>query len=324
MLFREKEADGVSASAPPREQALAWPEECSLPKRLVWGVTVSILFNFGLWSLAAHALQHKAVRAPEPIEITRLILPEVPRSALLRNRSKVAVPPKPPRHSTSSVSHHSMSLPPPNPVPALNPVLRLRASVSPHRTSPKPGPLRVSQSAHPTILIAHRLTAPPSAALPGGNVKVGVPASDRKDGVGTHDGLSAPPLPLTPPPASSAPVTSRQEVPVPLPATPPRPIAPPTVHAPDGPTVEAQAYHQVLPEIPDYLQQEDYKSSVHVTVEIDAHGTITNVTLSSSSGNADVDRRAVDAQKHWKWHPALRDGHAIASVQRIRFDFEVR
>lgn len=79
---------------------------------------------------------------------------------------------------------------------------------------------------------------------------------------------------------------------------------------------------QVLPEIPDSLKNQDFKSFVRVVVEIDADGSF-EVTLRTSSGNQEVDRRVLDALKKWKWKAALKDGEPVKSTQRFKFEFEV-
>lgn len=99
------------------------------------------------------------------------------------------------------------------------------------------------------------------------------------------------------------------------------PVPPPTTK-PAGPTTDAKAITQVEPTIPSDLQSEDYQSFVRVQVIINPDGTFT-VTLLTSSGNADVDRRVLEALQRWKWQPALKDGVAIRSIQIFRFEFQV-
>jgi protein TonB len=79
----------------------------------------------------------------------------------------------------------------------------------------------------------------------------------------------------------------------------------------------------VKPSIPDSLRSGDYKASVSVRVEVAADGSAVP-SLRSSSGNADVDGRVLEALRKWKWKPALKDGEPVASIERFRFDFEVK
>ena len=80
---------------------------------------------------------------------------------------------------------------------------------------------------------------------------------------------------------------------------------------------------QVIPDIPDDLKSQDYKSFVRAKVLVHADGTFT-VTLRTSSGNQEIDRRALDALKQWKWRPALQDGVPVESTKLFKFEFEVK
>lgn len=97
----------------------------------------------------------------------------------------------------------------------------------------------------------------------------------------------------------------------------------PPAPARQGPTITAQPANQILPEIPDELKSENYKSYVRVRVEIAADGSFTPVLL-TSSGNAEIDRRVLSALKAWKWKPALKNGFPLPSTQLFRFEFEVQ
>ena len=90
----------------------------------------------------------------------------------------------------------------------------------------------------------------------------------------------------------------------------------------EHPAVEAEPSEQVKPEIPDELKSTEYRSYVRVRVEIAADGSAT-AALKTSSGNAEIDRRVLEALSKWKWKPALLDGRAIASVRYFKFEFEV-
>ena len=77
------------------------------------------------------------------------------------------------------------------------------------------------------------------------------------------------------------------------------------------------------PDIPDELKQQGgYKSFVRVRVIVEADGAATTV-LRTSSGNADIDNRVLEALKHWKWKPALKDGVPVQSTQLFKFEFLV-
>ena len=92
---------------------------------------------------------------------------------------------------------------------------------------------------------------------------------------------------------------------------------------PSGPTREAEPSRQVQPTIPEALRQGAFKSFVRVVVEIEADGSF-EVSLRTSSGNAEIDQRVLEALRKWTWKPALKSGQAIASTQRFKFEFEVQ
>jgi protein TonB len=105
----------------------------------------------------------------------------------------------------------------------------------------------------------------------------------------------------------------------------PRPEPEPTVSSPrpKGPTRDAEATETVDPEIPDSLKRADFRSFVRVRVEVEPDGRFTPV-IRSGSGNADIDRRVLEALRKWRWKPALRDGVPVRTTQLFKFEFEVK
>lgn len=95
------------------------------------------------------------------------------------------------------------------------------------------------------------------------------------------------------------------------------------VNAPGVPSVEAQPFEQIKPQIPENLRTSEYKSYVRVKVEIGADGTSVP-TLKTSSGNIEIDDRVISALKKWRWRPALVDGRAVSSIRYFKFEFEVK
>jgi protein TonB len=61
---------------------------------------------------------------------------------------------------------------------------------------------------------------------------------------------------------------------------------------------------------------------VQYTIEADGH--VDNPTVWKSSGFDDLDRMACDSVKGWLYHPAKRDGHAIAVASRALVTFRLR
>jgi protein TonB len=129
--------------------------------------------------------------------------------------------------------------------------------------------------------------------------------------------VAPPPPPPPPPPVVVPPPVVEKPVEKPV----ERPIEKPV--RPKGPSREAEASHQVAPEIPDELKHSNFKSFVRVKVEIDEDGNFTPI-LRTSSGNPEIDQRVLDALKRWRWKPALKDGAPVKSTQLFKFDIEVR
>ena len=267
-------------------------------QRFGWAILVSVLVNLLIWWRAAGFVQSHVVVPPQPIEVQRIFLPSVKYPK-----------PVPPRKIIK-----------PKPIINPQPAPVIKPKIQPKSIVPSIPPMR-PMAAHNHVLTTKEPVKVTQNALPGGHAPLGVPIEHQNVGVGQVNNPPPPPPPVPPPPAPK---------PEPLPAPPsnPKPDLIPTPTPPpqavsSGPTQDAQAVYRVMPEIPDDLMQDDYQSSVRVTVQIDAAGKITSVTLRSFSGNAEVDQRVIDALKRWRWKPELQDGKPVASTQRFRFEFEV-
>ncbi|MFA4788634.1 energy transducer TonB, partial [Xanthomonas perforans] len=46
------------------------------------------------------------------------------------------------------------------------------------------------------------------------------------------------------------------------------------------------------------------------------------VTLVQRSGSRDLDRAAMEAVRHWRFHPAQRNGQPVAGSMDIPFEFK--
>lgn len=60
---------------------------------------------------------------------------------------------------------------------------------------------------------------------------------------------------------------------------------------------------------------------VVVRVDVDAAGNPGGVTLVQRSGSRDLDRAAMEAVRHWRFHPAQRNGQPVAGSMDIPFEF---
>ncbi|KFA33191.1 energy transducer TonB, partial [Xanthomonas vasicola] len=61
---------------------------------------------------------------------------------------------------------------------------------------------------------------------------------------------------------------------------------------------------------------------VVVRVDVDAAGNPGGVTLVQRSGSRDLDRAAMEAVRHWRFHPAQRNGQPVAGSTDIPFEFK--
>lgn len=291
-----------------------------LVRRLRWAASVSVLANLLLWRAVAAIAKHPAQVDLRPVEITRVVIDKgrhiekvVTQKAI---RKKIAQIRKPP--------------PKPRPIP----VVRRQAPPPPVRSRPvvvrRPASIPPPQGAHNRVLLAKgpAPAAPDNTALAGGSAAVGKAIDQQNPGNATAN----PPEPVktqsgptpAPQPAPSKPVPQPAPSPAPVkPQPPPKPPPQQPAPKPTGPTRDAQPSDEVQPEIPDDLKQEgNYKSFVHVKVLIEPDGSFTPI-LRTSSGNAEIDRRVLEALKKWKWKAAVRDGEAVESTQLFRFVFEV-
>lgn len=138
------------------------------------------------------------------------------------------------------------------------------------------------------------------------------------------------PLPTaTPKPEpTNTPKPEPTNTPKPEPTNTPRPTPTPrpeptNTPKPRGETRDAIPVRQPQPDIPDELRNADFKSSVRVSVAIDAQGN-SSPSLRGTSGNAQIDALVLKALSRWRWKPALNNGVPVASSARFKFEFEVK
>jgi protein TonB len=95
-------------------------------------------------------------------------------------------------------------------------------------------------------------------------------------------------------------------------------VAPPPVAQPIVPPQQenrgAQAIVQPLPAIPDELREEALNAAATARFHIAVDGS-TTVELVKPTQNPRLNRLLLDALKHWKFFPAMKDGKPVSSEE---------
>lgn len=118
----------------------------------------------------------------------------------------------------------------------------------------------------------------------------------------------APPKPVAVHPAPPAPAPAPVAKPAPIPPTP----------------VRAVASTHTIPPYPPVSRRLGEDGAVLLALEVGADGRVQNATVMDSSGHHRLDEAAVAWVKtHWRYHPATRDGHAIAARTTVRIVFNL-
>lgn len=275
-----------------------------LARRLRWAIIVSVILNIFGWRAVAAMAKRPMFVPPRSVEISRVILDnrgrkiekKVLKEQIKRKISQLKTP------SVQSVRQASYHQPqrPPEP-PQHNKVL----------TAAGKGP------ANEEPVVAE-----------GGSAQVGkaiVQQPAASEAIKPAPEVKPEPAPVIP--KAPEPIKAKPD-PAPAPAIPKAPVPEPVIKQPDpapvkkGPTRDSEPAEEIKPEIPDELKHGDFKSFVRVKVEIDEEGKPTPI-LRTSSGNAEIDKRVLNALRKWRWKPALENGTPIASVQLFKFEFLV-
>ncbi|AZR26337.1 energy transducer TonB [Xanthomonas vasicola pv. arecae] len=120
------------------------------------------------------------------------------------------------------------------------------------------------------------------------------------------------------------------------PAAPPAPTPLPEDAAPGAPGSAAPSKAPVAggdrpvpiqgqmppPRYPSAALRRGDAGDVVVRVDVDAAGNPGGVTLVQRSGSRDLDRAAMEAVRHWRFHPAQRNGQPVAGSTDIPFEFK--
>jgi TonB family protein len=79
--------------------------------------------------------------------------------------------------------------------------------------------------------------------------------------------------------------------------------------------------HGLVPKGPfKFLPKESYKGSPLIKYQIQEDGTVSNATLTRSSGVADIDKKVLDAVARWKYKPRSVGCGVIETEMSLTFD----
>jgi|SRR5579884_518406 len=227
-------------------------------------------------------------------------------------------------------------LPPPQPIKEKPEVKKVQ------RTAHKPAPTAKKsasttphqhQAAHRSNLNQPKVIA--SAGNAGGEENNSESTVDA-NGTGKAGQLPTEKADTTPPTVKqeTPPPPEKKEEPKPTPAPPqiarneapkeesPKPAPMPEVKK--APVfVEAEAIYAPQPTIPDDLRSDALDKTFVAEFTVSPDGTPTDIKVSQSTGNDELDRLALEAARKWKFKPATRDGQPIESRVRLHIEFQV-
>jgi protein TonB len=232
----------------------------------------------------------------------------------------LAAPPATPPAQLQSATPQSVTPPaaPPQSAPA-------QKDVAPPPVKAVTAPTQTPTPATPTP--APSATAPPAPSVP-------TPSARPTSGPLI---TSAPPAPVTQPPAPAAPVAQppppvataapAPSPPAPSPPAPSPPAPAPAAAAPAAPAPaaapvltrpEAIAGTHTLPPYPNEAKRMGESGSTRMRVAISIQGMVTECTVIGSSGSERLDAAACHhVALRWRWKPATRDGQPVAATSAV-------
>ncbi len=79
----------------------------------------------------------------------------------------------------------------------------------------------------------------------------------------------------------------------------------------------------VLPQYPFGMRREGIPGAVELSCTVDENGNVQDIVVVKSSDRA-FEEPAVDALRQWKFKPAQREGHAVATRVKLPMQFKLR
>jgi protein TonB len=89
----------------------------------------------------------------------------------------------------------------------------------------------------------------------------------------------------------------------------------------EGDVKPPKIVNQVPPEYPESARDGKIEGTVVLNAVIDEQGRVRNPTVAESSGNADLDRSALDTVAQWIYRPATLDGKPVEVYYTITIRF---
>jgi periplasmic protein TonB len=107
---------------------------------------------------------------------------------------------------------------------------------------------------------------------------------------------------------------------------PPQPPTDTRVPAPPGPTlpVRALADTHTIPPYPPLGIRLAHEGTAKLRITVDEQGNVVTADLIQSTGHEELDAAAVAwVKSHWRYQPAMQDGHAIGGVTNAILTFRL-
>jgi len=77
-----------------------------------------------------------------------------------------------------------------------------------------------------------------------------------------------------------------------------------------------------LPEFSEKARKAKYQTTALMTIVVDKSGNVTRIIIDRAAG-MDLDDRAVERVKTWRFEPATRDGQRVAVEMPIEVSFNL-
>jgi protein TonB len=129
------------------------------------------------------------------------------------------------------------------------------------------------------------------------------------------------PPPTPPPPAPPPAVDEATNNPAPpVPPAPPAPPAPPS----DITASQDLSYNsRMQPRYPPQAIRQRHEGTVTLLILVAVDGSVKDIKVDVSSGYRELDRAAMDAARHWRFNPTIRNGQKVEGYARVPVNFNL-